>query len=107
MRGVIVKLLRHEGYRVLHASTAEEGVCLADSLPVDLLVSGALTDHRASDPIAALMAARPTMKRVCIGHRAETPRLTLFNRERTMVLERPLSSSTLIESVRAMLEDTA
>jgi CheY-like chemotaxis protein len=103
MRELMVKLLKREGYRVLEARTVAQGCCVASRQPVDLLVSNiASSPFQSDDAIGAMMAKHPTMKHLCIAASTEMPQLSGFDR-RTTVLRKPLSSVTLVESVRATL----
>ncbi len=105
VRGLVVKLLAHQGYRVLEADTAEDGLGIAEREPVDLIISDVISHSAPGGWFEAeAMAARPGARVICLAGRADPRRAAALDPARTVYLEKPLSSPRLAAVVQAMLE---
>ncbi len=60
MRNLVASALRHDGYRLLIASSAEEALAVADAHdgPIDLLLTDAIMPGKSGVELANLMTAR-------------------------------------------------
>ena len=60
MRNLVASALRHDGYRLLIAGSAEEALTLADAHdgPIDLLLTDAMMPGKSGVELASLMTAR-------------------------------------------------
>ena len=60
MRNLVASALRHDGYRLLLASSAEEALAMADAHdgPIDLLLTDAIMPGKSGLELADLMVAR-------------------------------------------------
>lgn len=106
VRGLIVKILEHQGHTVLEAASADNGLRLSRTRPIDLLISDVVLDGARGDELAAtLLSARPQMRLLCIsGYPAESETLRTFDPARAVFLEKPFSAAQLIECVSDLLE---
>ena len=101
----MVKLLAHQGYDVLAADTADEGLRIAGERQPDLIISDV---KPASGPggqfEAEVLAKLPGTRLVCMAGKNDARRSAVLDPSRTVYLEKPLSSPRLAAVVEAMLE---
>jgi signal transduction histidine kinase/CheY-like chemotaxis protein len=105
VRGLVVKLLAHQGYDVLAADTADEGLCIAEDRRPDLIISDVKPASGPGGQFEAEVLARlPGTRLVCMARRNDARRAAVLDPSRTVYLEKPLSSPRLAAVVEAMLE---
>lgn len=105
VRGLLVSVLKHAGYTVLAADSAEQGSRLSESHGIDLLVADVgLGGVRGDEFAAALMSVHPELKLVCISGAAEPGTLRLLDSRRAVFLEKPFSARQLTSQVDALLK---
>jgi len=104
VRGLIVKILQHQGFIVHDAGTAAAGTEICNSHEIDLLISDVVLDGVRGDEFAAgLMATRPDMKLMCISGYPESQAIRALDPARAVFLEKPFSAKELVERVRELL----
>lgn len=104
VRGLLVSVLKHQGYAVLNASSAEQGSRLSETNGIDILVADVgLGGVRGDEFAAALLGTYPDMKLVCISGDAEPGTLRTLDPQRAVFLEKPFSARQLTERVDALL----
>jgi len=104
VRGLIVKILKHQGFIVHEAGTAEAGAAICDAHEIDLLISDVvLEDVRGDEFAAGLLATRPDLKLMCISGYPESPAVRGLDPARAVFLEKPFSARELVERVRELL----
>ena len=107
VRNLVASALRHDGYRLLLASSAEEALTVADAHdgPIDLLLTDAMMPGKSGGELANLMAARrPGMPVIIMsGYTEETldvPGLT----EPIALLQKPFTPRELRRRIREILD---
>jgi len=104
VRGLIVKILQHQGFLVHEAATAATGTEICDAHEIDLLISDVVLDGARGDEFAAgLMSTRPNLKLMCISGYPETQAVRGLDPARAVFLEKPFSARELVERVRELL----
>jgi len=104
VRGLIVKILQHQGFTVHDAGTAAAGAEICHGHEIDLLICDVVLDGVRGDEFAAgLMATRPAMKLMCISGYPESLAVRRLDPARALFLEKPFSASELVERVRELL----
>lgn len=106
VRGLLMRILSLEGYRVLGAASGSEAVAAAREGAIDLLVTGpGAADMTGADLAERLVAARPELAVLYlsgVGDRVEPrPGPT---RPRVGLLARPITAEVLTRRVRELLE---
>jgi two-component system cell cycle sensor histidine kinase/response regulator CckA len=105
VRGLIVKILEHQGYSVLDAASADVGATLCEAHDVQLLVADVVLDGVRGDEFAlSLMSTRPDLKLVCISGYPEARAIRTLKPARAVFLEKPFSAKTLVERVGELLD---
>jgi signal transduction histidine kinase/CheY-like chemotaxis protein len=105
VRGLIVKILQHQGYTVLEAANVDTGTRLSAAHAIDLLISDVVLDGARGDDFAAsLLRTRPTLRLMCISGYPEARTHRAFDPARAVFLEKPFSAAQLVDRVRALLE---
>jgi two-component system cell cycle sensor histidine kinase/response regulator CckA len=104
VRGLIVKILQHQGFVVHEAGTADAGAEICESHEIDLLISDVVLDGVRGDEFAAgLLATRPDLKLMCISGYPESQAVRGMDPARSVFLEKPFSARELVERVRELL----
>ncbi|MGE0862580.1 MAG: response regulator [Vicinamibacterales bacterium] len=104
VRGLIVKILQHQGFVVHEAGTAHAGTAICDQHEIDLLISDVVLDGvRGDEFAAALLASRPALKLMCISGYPESQAVRALDPARAVFLEKPFSARELVERVRELL----
>jgi len=104
VRELIVKILKHQGFLVHEAGTAEEGTAIFDAHEVDLLISDVVLEGvRGDEFAAALLATRPDLKLMCISGYPESQAVRGLDPARAVFLEKPFSARELVDRVRELL----
>jgi two-component system cell cycle sensor histidine kinase/response regulator CckA len=104
VRGLIVKILRHQGFTVHEAGTADAGTEICNTHEIDLLISDVVLDGVRGDEFAAgLLASRPDLKLMCISGYPESQAIRGLDPARAVFLEKPFSAKELVERVRELL----
>ena len=104
VRGLLVSILKHEGYTVLDAASAEHGSRLCNSSEINLLISDvALGGVRGDEFAASLMATRPDLKLVCISGYPEPNMLRALDPHRAVFQGKPFSARQLADQVGTLL----
>lgn len=105
VRGLVVKMLEQQGYRVLEAATTEAAAQLGATHDIDLLVLDAMLGGRRSDELAgALLRAHPRLRIIGISGYPEMRAVGPMDASRMVFLEKPFSAVQLVERARALLE---
>ena len=105
VRGLVVKMLEEQGYRVLEAATADAALRAGSTHDLDLLVLDAMLAGVRSDDLAAtLLRAHPRLRVIGISGYPETRALGHLDASRMAFLEKPFSAVQLVERARALLE---
>ena len=107
VRGLLMRILSQQGYRVLGAASGSEAIAAAREGPIDLLVTGLdVADMSGADRAERLAAARPELAVLYLsgfGDGAEPhpgPQ-----REGVSLLARPITADLLTRRVRELLEE--
>ncbi len=104
VRGLLVSVLKYEGYSVLAASSAEQGSRLSETNGIDVLVADVgLNGVRGDEFAVALLGTHPDMKLVCISGDSEPGTLRALAPDRAVFLEKPFSARQFSEQVGALL----
>ena len=107
VRNLVVAALRHDGYRLLIASSAEEALAVASSHdgPIDLLLTDAMMPGKSGFELASLMTAqRPGIPVIVMsGYTEETPDVPGL-KEPIALLQKPFSPRELRRRIRAALD---
>ncbi len=104
VRGLIVKILKHQGFTVHEAGTAEAGAAICEAHEVNLLISDVVLEGVRGDEFAAgLLATRPDLKLMCISGYPESQAVRGLDPARAVFLEKPFSARELVERVRELL----
>ena len=107
VRNMVASALRHDGYRLLIASSAEEALTTADAHdgPIDLLLTDAMMPGKSGVELANLMAVRRPATPVIVmsGYTDETldvPGMT----EPIALLQKPFTPRELRRRIREVLD---
>jgi CheY-like chemotaxis protein len=107
VRNMVASALRHDGYRLLIASSAEEALTTADAYdgPIDLLLTDAMMPGKSGVELANLMAVRRPATPVIVmsGYTDETldvPGMT----EPIALLQKPFTPRELRRRIREVLD---
>jgi CheY-like chemotaxis protein len=107
VRNLVASALRHDGYGLLLASSAEEALTLADAQegPIDLLLTDAMMPGKSGVELANLMAVRrPGMPVIIMsGYTEETLDVPAL-REPIALLQKPFTPRELRRRIREMLD---
>ena len=107
VRNLVASALRHDGYRLLLASSADEALSLADAHdgPIDLLLTDAMMPGKSGVELANLMTARRPGIPVIImsGYTEETLAVPGMN-DPVALLQKPFSPRELRRRIRAALD---
>ncbi len=104
VRGLIVKILQHQGYPVHQASTTDEATAVCGSHEIGLLISDVvLGGARGDEHAVGLLNAYPKMKLMCISGYPEALALREIDASRATFLEKPFSARDLVKRVRDLL----
>ena len=107
VRNLVASALRHDGYRLLLASSAEEALTLADAHdgPIDLLLTDAMMPGKSGVELASLMSARRPGIPVIImsGYTEETLELPGL-KEPIALLQKPFTPRELRSRLRELLD---
>jgi DNA-binding response OmpR family regulator len=110
VRGLLMRILSLEGYRVLGAASGAEAVDAARQGPVDLLVTGLrVADMSGVDLAERLLAGRPRMPVLYLsgfGEGSAEP-WPGPQREGVGLLSRPITAEALTRRVRELLAGDA
>ena len=107
-RGLLMRILSLEGYRVLGAASASEAVVAARERPIDLLVTELDGSGTSGADLAERLAAdRPELAVLYLGGVGSSvePRLGR-SRPGVGLLARPITAEVLTRRVRDLLEGT-
>ena len=106
VRGLLMRILSLEGYRVLGAASGSEAVAAAREGPLDLLVTAVrVADMSGADLADRLLAARPELAVLYLsgfgegGDAHPAPQ-----RQGVSLLSRPITADVLTRRVRELLE---
>ena len=107
VRNLVASALRHDGYHLLLATSAEEALLLDESHPgpIDLLLTDAIMPGKSGIELAAAMVARRPGLPVIImsGYTEET--LTGFPLDKPIsLLQKPLTPRELRRRIRDVLD---
>jgi two-component system, cell cycle sensor histidine kinase and response regulator CckA len=107
VRNLVASALRHEGFDLLVASSAEEALSIADSHagPIDLLLTDAIMPGRSGVELASLMTERVPGLPVIImsGYTEET--LSVAGTDRVVaLLQKPFTPRELRKRIREALD---
>lgn len=104
VRGLLVSVLKHQGYTVLDADSAEQGSRLSEANGIDVLVADVgLGGVRGDEFAVALLSTHPDMKLICISGDSDPGTLRALEPNRAAFLEKPFSARQLTEQVSALL----
>ena len=107
VRNLVASALRHDGYRLLLASSAEEALTLADAHegPIDLLLTDAMMPGKSGVELANLMTARRPGIPVIImsGYTEETLSVPGL-KEPIALLQKPFTPRELRRRIRDVLD---
>lgn len=104
VRGLLVSVLKHQGYTVFDASSAEQGSRLSAANGIDVLIADVgLGGVRGDEFAVALLSTHPDMKLVCISGDSHPGTLRALEPNRAVFLEKPFSALQLTEQVSALL----
>jgi len=106
LRNLVASALRHDGYRLLLAGSAEEALSLADAHdgPIELLLTDALMPGRSGADLASLITARrPGIPVIMMSGYTEDA-LGPAMRDSIALLQKPFTMRELRRRVRAVLD---
>ena len=104
VRGLIVKILQHQGFNVLEAASADGGAELCDKHNVNLLIADVMLDGVRGDEFAkSLMGTRPDLKLMCISGYPEARAIKDMDPQRAVFVEKPFSARELVERVKELM----
>ena len=107
VRNLVASALRHDGYRLLIASSAEEALAAADAHdgPIDLLLTDAMMPGKSGVELANLMTARRPGIPVIVmsGYTEETLELPGV-KEPIALLQKPFTPRELRRRIREVLD---
>ena len=107
VRNMVASALRHDGYHLLLAGSAEEALALADAHdgPIDLLLTDAMMPGKSGVELANLMTARRPGIPVIImsGYTEETLAVRGLN-DPIALLQKPFTPRELRRRIRAVLD---
>ena len=108
VRNLVASSLRHDGYRLLIASSAEEALATADAHdgPIDLLLTDAMMPGKSGVELASLMTAqRPGPPRhPDVGLHGGNARRARARRSRSTLLQKPFTPRDLRRRIREVLD---
>jgi two-component system cell cycle sensor histidine kinase/response regulator CckA len=107
VRNMVASALRHDGYRLLIASSAEEALTTADAHdgPIDLLLTDAMMPGKSGVELANLMAGRRPATPVIVmsGYTDETLDVPGL-KEPIVLLQKPFTPRELRRRIREVLD---
>jgi two-component system cell cycle sensor histidine kinase/response regulator CckA len=104
VRGLIGKILQHQGYDVLQVSTTDEATAMCSAHDIGLLISDVvLGSDRGDEHAAKLLGEYPRMKLMCISGYPEAVAIKGLDQARASFLEKPFSARELVKRVRDMV----
>ena len=107
VRNLVASALRHDGYRLLLASSAEEALTVADAHdgPIDLLLTDAMMPGKSGVELANLMAARrPGMPVIIMSGYTEETLAVPGLQEPIALLQKPFTPRELRRRLREILD---
>ncbi len=107
VRNLVASALRHDGYRLLIASSAEEALTVADAHdgPIDLLLTDAMMPGKSGVELAGLMAARrPGIPVIVMSGYTEETLDVPGRRAPIALLRKPFTPRELRRRIREVLD---
>ena len=107
VRSLVASALRHDGYRLLIAISAEEALAVADAHdgPIDLLVTDAMMPGKSGIELANLMAARrPGIPVIIMSGYTEEMLTAPGLKEPIALLQKPFTTRELRRRIREVLD---
>ncbi|MGD9903091.1 MAG: ATP-binding protein [Vicinamibacterales bacterium] len=109
VRGLFTGFLRQAGYDVIEAADGQDALTLFDDAgrPVDLVVTDVVMPHMSGPALAgALRARQPDIKLLYVSGYADELDLDRSSQPRPTVLHKPVTRSTLVRKVAALIAPT-
>ncbi|MGC4064750.1 MAG: ATP-binding protein [Polyangiaceae bacterium] len=107
VRGAAMEILRRNGYAVLEAKNAGEGLLLCERVPdpIHLLITDVVLPMMSGTQLAhRLVGSRPNMKVLCMSGYNDDSMLNVdFLESRLALLPKPITPETLLLKVRQVL----
>ncbi len=104
VRGLIGKILQHQGFVVHQVSTAEDAAAICGAQEIGLLISDVvLGGVRGDEQAVKLLEKHPRMKLMCISGYPEAVAIRGLDPARATFLEKPFSARELVKRVRDMI----
>jgi CheY-like chemotaxis protein len=107
VRSLVASALRHDGYRLLIASSAEEALTLAGAHdgPIDLLLTDAMMPGKSGVELASLMRTqRPGIPVILMSGYTEETLNVPSSKEPIELLQKPFSPRELRRRIREVLD---
>jgi DNA-binding response OmpR family regulator len=107
VRNLVASALRHDGYRLLLAGSAEEALVLSDGHqgPIDLLLTDAMMPGKSGVELASLMAARrPGIPVIIMSGYTEETLDVPGRKDPIALLQKPFTPRELRRRLREVLD---